>query len=84
VVPARQLQAAAAAQPGRQAAVRLAGPTLGGALFGLGRALPFLVDAASYAFSIVSLLAMRTPFQEEREPDRASLRSRLAEGFRFL
>jgi len=84
VVPARQLPAAAATQTGRQAAVRLAGPTLGGALFGLGRALPFLVDAASYAFSIVSLLAMRTPFQEEREPDRASLRSRLAEGFRFL
>jgi hypothetical protein len=27
---------------------------------------------------------MRTPFQEEREPDLASLRSRLAEGFRFL
>ena len=84
VVPARQLPAAAATQTGRQAAVRLAGPPLGGALFGLGRAIPFLVDAASYAFSIVSLLAMRTPFQEARQPDTASLRSRLAEGFRFL
>jgi hypothetical protein len=84
VVPARQLPAAAGAQTGRQAAVRLAGPPLGGALFGLGRALPFLVDAASYAFSIISLLAMRTPFQQQREPDRWSLRSRLAEGFRFL
>jgi len=84
VVPARQLPAAAGAQTGRQAAVRLAGPPLGGALFGLARALPFLVDAASYACSIVSLLAMRTPFQEEREPDHSSLRSRLAEGVRFL
>ncbi len=36
----------------------------GRALFGLGRAVPFLVDAVSYAFSILSLLAMRTPFQE--------------------
>jgi len=84
VVPARQLPAAAAAETGRQAVVRLAGPPLGGALFGLARALPFLVDAFSYAFSTVSLLAMRTPFQEEREPHTASLRSRLAEGFQFV
>jgi hypothetical protein len=27
---------------------------------------------------------MRAPFQEERQPDAASLRARLAEGFRFL
>ena len=84
VVPPRQLPAAAAAETGRQAVVRLAGPPLGGALFGLARALPFLVDALSYAFSTVSLLAMRTPFQEEREPHTASLRSRLAEGFQFV
>jgi hypothetical protein len=84
VVPPRQLPAAVAAQTGRHAAVRLAGPPLGGALFGLGRAVPFIVDAISYAFSTLSLLAMRTPFQEKREPDLASLRSRLAEGFRFL
>jgi MFS family permease len=84
VVPARQLPGAAGAQTGRLAAVGLAGPPLGGALFGLARALPFLVDAVSYAFSTVSLLAMRAPFEQAREPDRSSLRSRLAEGFRFL
>jgi len=84
VVPARQLPGAAGAQTGRLAAVGLAGPPLGGALFGLARALPFLVDAVSYAFSTVSLLAMRAPFQQAREPDRSSLRSRLAEGFHFL
>ena len=44
-VPLRQLPAAAGAQTGRQAAVTLAGPPLGGALFGVSRALPFLVDA---------------------------------------
>jgi hypothetical protein len=84
VVPAPQLPAAVSAQVGRQAAVRLAGPTVGGALFGLGRALPFLVDAVSYACSTVSLLAMRTPFQQRREPDRSPLRQRFAEGVRFL
>jgi len=84
VVPARQLPAAAGAQTGRQAAVGLAGPPLGGALFGLARALPFLVDAVSYAFSTVSLLAMRAPFQQQRERDHSPLRARLAEGVRFL
>jgi hypothetical protein len=42
------------------------------------------VDAVSYLLSSLSLLLMRTPFQERREPDPAPLRSRLAEGFRFL
>jgi hypothetical protein len=84
VVPAPQLPAAAGAQTGRQAAVQLAGPPLGGALFGVARALPFVVDAVSYAFSTLSLLAMRTPFQEARPRDRTSVREQLAEGVRFL
>jgi MFS family permease len=84
VVPARQLPAAVGAQQARASTVRLAGPPLGGALFGLGRAVPFLADAVSYAFSIVSLLAMRTPFQEQREVDTSPLRAQIAEGVRFL
>jgi MFS family permease len=69
---------------GREAAISVASPALGGVLFGLARALPFVVHAALYGFSACALLAMRTPFQEEREVDRSPLRSRLAEGFRFL
>jgi MFS family permease len=84
VVPRRALPAAVGVQEAQAATVRLAGPPLGGALFGLGRAVPFLVDAVSYAFSILSLLAMRTAFQEEREVDTSRLRSQIAEGFRFL
>ena len=84
VVPVRQLPDAAGARSGRLAAVWLVGPTLGGALFGIARVLPFLADVVSYAFSTLSLLAMRTPFQQERQPDRSSLRSRVAEGARFL
>jgi predicted MFS family arabinose efflux permease len=85
VVPAAQLQAAAGVQEARRAAVRVGGAPLGGVLFGLGRAVPFLADAASYACSIVSLLAMRTPFQEARDPAAKSrLRAQVAEGFRFL
>jgi MFS family permease len=84
VVPPRQLPAAVAAQGARASIVRLVGPPVGGALLGLGRAVPFLVDAASYALSILSLLAMRTPFQEPRERDSSPLRGQIAEGFRFL
>jgi MFS family permease len=84
VVPRRQLPAAVAAGRARMSAVRLLGPPLGGALFQLGRALPFIVDAVSHVFSTVSLLVMRTPFQEERRRDAAPLRVQVAEGFRFL
>jgi MFS family permease len=84
VVPRRQLPAAVAVVTGREAAVSLAAPPLGGALFGLARAFPFFAHAASYVFSTLALLAIRTPFQEEREHDSAPLRQRVAEGFRFL
>jgi MFS family permease len=84
VVAPAELPAATAAQTGRASVVRLVGPPLGGVLFGVARAVPFLVDAVSYAFSSVSLLAMRTPFQEVRERDRSPLRTQIADGFRFL
>jgi hypothetical protein len=84
VVPRGQLPAAVSAQEARRATVGLAGPPLGGVLFGLDRAVPFLVDAMSYVFSTVSLLAMGSPFQEPRDENPSTLRSRLADGFRFL
>jgi MFS family permease len=84
VVPVRQLPAAAGAQEARRALVQLGSPPLGGALFGLGRSLPFLFDAISYGFSTVSLLAMRTPFQEPRDSERLPVRAQIAEGFSFL
>jgi len=84
VVPVPQLPAAAASETGRNAVVGLAGPPLGGALFELARALPFVVDAVSYAFSTVSLLVMRTPFEETADRDAEPLRRRLAEGFHFV
>jgi Major Facilitator Superfamily len=84
VVPVEALPAAVSVQQGRSAAVGVVGPPLGGALFGIGRALPFLVDAVSYAFSFAALIAMRTPFQQPRERRRVRVRAQLAEGFRFL
>lgn len=68
VVPQAQLADASSVSLARGSVIRLSAPPLGGALFGVLRGLPFLVDAVSYVFSTASLLLMRTPFQEEREP----------------
>jgi predicted MFS family arabinose efflux permease len=84
VVPVRQLPAATSTSQARLATVRLIGPPLGGALYGIGRAVPFVADALSYACSLVTVLLMRTPFQEAREPSRERLRAQLRDGLRFL
>jgi len=84
VVPTRRLPDAAGIVEGRRAAVRLAAPPLGGALFQLARGLPFLVNAVSYLASTAAILAVRSPFQQPREADGARIRDRLVEGFRFL
>jgi MFS family permease len=85
VVPTRQLPRAFATEQARLSAVYLVGPPLGGLLYGVGRAIPFLVDAVSYAFSTATLLAMRTPFQEEREAaGRSTLVAEVREGLEWL
>jgi Transmembrane secretion effector len=84
VVPRQQLPSAVAVQTGREAATSLVAPPLGGALFVVARALPFVVHTVSYAFSALVLLAIRTPFQEERARDASRVRSQIADGFRFL
>jgi len=84
VVPPRQLPDAAAAEQARLSLVTLVGPSAGGALFGLGRIVPFAVDVVSYAFSLGSLLAIRTPFQETREREPIALRRQIREGIAFL
>jgi hypothetical protein len=83
VVPLPQIPDATSVQTGREGAVSLVGPPLGGALFGVARSLPFVVDAVSYVCSTLALLAMRAPFQEAREREPAPLRSQLVEGVRF-
>ena len=85
VVSTTQLPRAVAAEQARYSTVQLVGPPLGGALFGLGRALPFVANATSVLFSLGSILSIRTPFQEERDAeDPEPLRSQLAEGLRWL
>jgi MFS family permease len=62
----------------------LGGPSLGGLLFSLGRALPFLVDAISYGVSIVTLLLVRIPLQSEHSRGRQHLLTEVHEGLAWL
>lgn len=66
LVPPEQLGEAVARNESRIFGAQLAGPPLGGLLFGIARALPFLVDAVSYAASTITMLLIPTDFQERR------------------
>ncbi|MER7583595.1 MFS transporter [Kitasatospora sp. NPDC097691] len=84
VVHPSQLAAALSRNEARARGATMLGKPLGGALFGFGRALPFLFDAASYLWSLVSLLLIRTEFQAERRPRSGPLHRELTEGVRWL
>ncbi len=77
VVPRGQLPAAVAQTQATESVAGLAGPALGGLLFGLGSALPFLVDAVSYLGSAASLRLIATPLQGERPAVPTGSRGRL-------
>ncbi|GGR65033.1 MFS transporter [Streptomyces roseolus] len=61
VVPREQLPAALSLSQARSAAVTLAGPLIGAALYTVAPALPFLVDALSYLASTVCVALVRLP-----------------------
>jgi len=61
VVPDALYSDAVAVNEGRAAAAFTAGPPLGGVLFGLSRALPFVADGVSFLAALASLVVMRRP-----------------------
>jgi predicted MFS family arabinose efflux permease len=84
IVAPEQLPAAMAQNQARTQGADLVGQPLGGWLFGLGRALPFAVDAVSYVVSFVALLSIRSPLQIPRTREPSHLRAEIAEGLRTL
>lgn len=84
VVERERLSMAVALDEVMEGMTTLGGPSLGGLLFSLGRALPFLADAISYAVSIVTLLLVRTPLQEERTSERRHLLAEVRVGIDWL
>lgn len=85
VVAPTQVRDAVARNQARQPLAGQIGPSLGGALFGLGRGLPFLADAASYAFSFIAVTTVRTPIPGGRRPPPGRrLRQELSQNVRWL
>jgi MFS family permease len=86
LVPRARLAEAASLNQGREYGALLFGTPLGGVMYAAARALPFLGDAVSYAASLVSLVLIRSPLNEQREAGEPSrrLHAEIAEGVRWL
>jgi MFS family permease len=84
VVSKEQLPTAAAQGMVIDSVSGLIGPSLGGALYSIGRAIPFLTDAISYGASVLSLFFIKAKFQEERDPAPLHLWADIKEGLTWL
>lgn len=84
VVGKGQLAQATAQNVTVNSASYLVGPALGGVLYGLGKFVPFLTDALSYAVSVISLLFIKVKFQGERVARQRSLWFEIKEGLTWL
>ncbi|MEV4604244.1 MFS transporter [Amycolatopsis sp. NPDC049253] len=83
LVPASQLTQATAQNQIRYFGATVAGPPIGGALFGVARAFPYLAAAVSFLVSSLLLLFVRKPMQSEQSRS-AKEKGGTVEGFRFL
>lgn len=86
VVGPEHLSAALARSQSASGAVGVFGGPLAGALYALGRTVPFAVNAVSFAVSAASLRLMRTRFQaqERRGRSGAGLATEIREGLGWL
>ncbi|MET8945254.1 MFS transporter [Streptomyces sp. NPDC004542] len=84
VVPPSQLSSALSRNEARGRAAVMLGTPLGGVLFGLGRAVPFLADALSYLVSLTGLLFIRKEFEAERSARTGRMGEEVREGLRWL
>ena len=84
LVPAGQLPTAVAWNQARTQGADLVGQPLGGLLFAIAPALPFAVDSVSYLVSGGAVAAIRTRLQGERASTADRLRTRIAQGVRFV
>jgi MFS family permease len=75
IVPDGQLEEAWAATEARTWGASLAGTAIGGVLFGLGRAVPFLADAVSYGASFGTVSRIRGRFRPENPAGRKACAS---------
>jgi MFS family permease len=84
LVSPEQLSAAVAQNESAFYASSILGPPVGGLLFAISRALPFLADAVSYAFSTAATLLTSAKFQVERPEAPRGLAAEFTSGVRWL
>jgi MFS family permease len=84
IVEQSRLPDAVARNEARTYGTSLAGPPLGGLLFGLAPALPFVGNAVSYLASLAGVALIRKPLQGETAPEPGGHRAALLEGVRFV
>ncbi len=84
VVPREQLPAATAQNQAIDSAAWTLGPFLGGFFYGISRLFPFLLDALSFACSVLSLLFVRARFQDEHAEGRSHIWREIGEGLTWL
>jgi MFS family permease len=86
LVPPSQFTRATAQNQIRFFGATVVGPPIGGALFGLARALPFFAAALSFLISAVLLLFIKKPTQAPPEPTAGPGHTKrgVLEGFRFI
>ncbi|MEU8707355.1 MFS transporter [Streptomyces sp. NPDC048565] len=82
LVPPSQLTQATAQNQVRYFAATMGGPPLGGSLFAVGRAFPFLSSAVAFLVSTVLLLFVRKPLKVENAAP--GEKRHAVEGFKFL
>jgi MFS family permease len=83
VVPPDQLSDAIAFNQGQSFGTSLAGQPVGGLLYSLRSAFPFLADAISYGASLLSIAIIRTPLGAPEAPQDRNLTRELREGLAF-
>ncbi|MCL2731135.1 MAG: MFS transporter [Actinomycetia bacterium] len=86
VVGPEQLSTALGYSQSATGAVGVVGGSLAGALYALGRTVPFVVNAVSFAVSAASLRLMRVPFQTQDRSARTGtgLATEIREGLGWL
>ncbi|MFE3518935.1 MFS transporter [Streptomyces sp. NPDC059166] len=84
VVPADQMGAATARLQARTQTVRLVGPLVGGALFGVHPALPFAVEAVGLLLSTLCVALVRTRSRAVTKAQGVFSRRELTAGLTFL
>jgi predicted MFS family arabinose efflux permease len=84
VVPSEQLPAAYSQNQVRSMTAELVGSPLGGLLYGIGRALPFGVNAISFLLELLAISTIRTPLPAPERTERSNIWHDIGAGLGFI